>query len=746
MTRILKFIIYSILGLILLVVGAIAATLMILDPNDYKPDIEKAVADNSQLTLKMTGDLSWSLMPLGINVGKLSASTPDAREFTALEQLTAEIDLMSLFRMTPRVQRIIIDGLTLNLHKDAKGVANWTQIAKPKTADTAPATTSAPDPQSPPPAGDTPDSPAEKKAPLEFKVDEVAVTNTTVNYQDDQSGQKVSLKKFNLVTSNIGLDREFPLSIDFGVQNQTPKLDIDAAIKLKILVASSLKQIKIPAFDARLSLAGAPFADKTVKTSTQAALAVDLETETLELEKFLLSFANLELKANAKVKGFGAEPKVNGQVDIAPFSLQNLLESTGQAAIVTSDANVLQKLGFSTLIAVAAKDIQLSELKLTLDDTLYTGKVAVNTGKPYFSVTLAGTELNVDRYLPPVKEAAAKTTDTAGTPGSPAPDTTASAGTASAPEAPLLPLETIRGLNFDVNFTQQRLLAKNLKLNELKVVATGAKGLIELKEASGKMYEGGFAAAVRIDARTDDVKWEVTKKVTNIQTGPLLTDLLQMDMLSGGVNLDANVKTRGNTVSALKANAKGEAGFNLDKGSISGFNLTALTCEAFALINKEKVSTRNWPAKTDFQSMQGRLLIDGNTYTNKPLVAALSGLELAGEGVIQMDTSTLNYGAELKVVGNLGENACRVNERVTEIPIPVRCKGKLSAPECGLDTERLGSAITSLAKKELERKATKEIDKQVDKQVEKHLDKYLGGDEEKEGAKKEIKKLLKGLF
>lgn len=747
MTRVLKFLIYSILGLIVLVIGAVAATLMIIDPNDYKPDIEKAVADNTQLTLKMTGDLGWSLIPLGLRIGEVSTTTPDNKEFTRLNQLTAEIDLFSLFEMAPRIQRVIIDGLTLNLYKDKQGVANWTQITKPQTDQSPSPTETAPEAKTAAePAAADQTTAGEQKAPLKFNVDEVAITNTTVNYQDDMAGQKVSLKGFNLHTSDIGLDKAFPLSISFEVQNQQPKLDVNADINIRIFLASTFKQVRIPELDAKFSLAGEPFAGKTVKTSANAALAVDLDTETLDLEKLILKFANLQLNSHLKVTGFKGTPGIEGDLAVDPFSLQQLLQSVGQATIPTTDPDVLQKIAFSTQITTPKNEIQLANLKLVLDDTLYNGKFTLKPEKPYFALTLAGNELNADRYMPPAKDPVTQVADavnqqTQATPA-PAEKAVTPATASTTPEAPLLPLKTIRGLNFDVDFKQERLIVKNLKLNQLKVLASGADGLIELKEASGKLYEGGFTAAVRIDARTDDVKWHVTKKVTNIQTLPLLTDLAEITVLSGGVNIDADVKTRGNTVSALKSNAKGEAGFNFDKGIIHGFNLTALTCNAVSMINKDKMDTSGWPQQTNFRDMKGRLLIDGNTYTNKPLVASLSGIELAGDGVIHMDDSTLNYGAELNVVGELGDNACRINDRVKQVPIPVRCKGKLDAPECGLDMDRLSGALTKLAKKEIEHKAEKEIDKQLDK----HLDKYLGGEDEKSGAKKEIKKLFKGLF
>jgi AsmA protein len=75
MNKIIKYVLYGIGGLVLLValiVGYFAAT---FNPNDYKDEIVKLVKDKKARTLHIDGDIKLSYWPkIGANLGKLSIS------------------------------------------------------------------------------------------------------------------------------------------------------------------------------------------------------------------------------------------------------------------------------------------------------------------------------------------------------------------------------------------------------------------------------------------------------------------------------------------------------------------------------------------------------------------------------------------------------------------------------------------------------------------------------------------------
>lgn len=109
---------------------------------------------------------------------------------------------------------------------------------------------------------------------------------------------------------------------------------------------------------------------------------------------------------------------------------------------------------------------------------------------------------------------------------------------------------------------------------------------------------------------------------------------------------------------------------------------------------------------------QGKLLM-------KPLRAELPHVTLKGEGNIDILKQDFSVTFKGRLSPDLGEldSACEVNQRLTAIAWPVKCKGKLSgdpADWCAVDAE---SIIKDLA--------TKEVEDQVVKKASKYLDKFL---------------------
>lgn len=739
--RALKITLFSLAGLLALLILAIIIITATIDPNDYKADIESAVAENTTLTLSINGDLGWSFLPLGIDVNSVELVQKNGQAFTKLNKFTAQVGLLSLLKFSPQVHRVILDGLVLTLEKDESGVANWENITKTKNKETntAAQTSETQTPKTQP--QETSEQAETTKNKLNLEIEEIAITNTTIYYTDKQANQSVSLKDFSLLANNITLNKDFPLNIEFSVSNSKPQLEIGAQIKAAITIDENLKRFSVTELASNYTLAGEPLKGNTVNAAFNGrSIVANLENDSLNLDNIALSFANITLNTSTKITNLTKQPLLDGALSISEFSPQKLLSTLGQEKIETTDPKVLQQVAFSTNFKGSPEDIALTNLLITLDDTAFAGTINYQAAGQFLKAVIEGSEINIDRYLPPPADPTTQLAQAVQSGTQPESNEIATKAAANnTPEAPILPLALIRSLNLDINVKQQQLIAKNLTLNELVLKLDAADGVVSLKEASGKLYEGSFNVSAEINAKTDNPKWKINKKVENIQIMPLLKDLQDLELISGGINLNADIKTTGNTVSALRNGAKGKADFNFDKGALHGFNLTKLTCEGFALINRDKVTKTDWTEQTDFQSMQGKLTINGNQFTNNSLNAAMSGIALNGKGLIDAKALTVDYGIELKVVGDLGDDACRVNDTVKDLAIPVICKGSLTedpANLCKLDYSRTEELALEVGKKELEQKANKEVDKQ--------LNKYLGDDESE--TKKDVKKLFKKFF
>ncbi|PSF07243.1 AsmA family protein [Marinobacter fuscus] len=751
-----RYVIYAILALLLLVVAAIVIAVAVINPNDYKPQIEAAVEKHTNLDLILEGDIGWSFIPLGLELNKVEATLGGER-FVALEQMIAQIDFWSLIAMSPRVNTFLLNGLDAHLEVDKQGQGNWgrimTETAATGTESEAqtPAETEAAEPA--PESGDG-------KA-LNFNIENVEISNANVHYNDLSTGQSVTLEDFTVLASNITLGSEFPLEIRFRVETSQPEFAVDGNIRARLQANQALNDFTMAGLKAVFDMSGEPFGGKSVTAELAGALAANLENETASLTGLTASLANLKLNADLNVKGFGDKPALNGQLAIAGFSLKALLEQLGQATIETSDPGVLENIALKTKLGGKPGVIALSDLAITLDDTQFSGGGSYTLGNGALIFDLNGDKLNADRYLPPAaEEEAAASSDSTEAP------TTA----ANTPETDLLPLETLRSLLLDIDFGLGELIVSNLTINDIKASTTAKGGLVQVDEFSGQLYNGSFGATVAIDARSDDPKWRVRSDVSNVQTLPLLTDLAEVDMLSGGANLKVALGTSSNRMSTLRSNAKGEISFNLAEGEFRRMNLTRMACQGIALANRESLTTTDWGETTPFNDMRGTLVIDGNTLNNTDLLAALAGMRLEGNGTVDLLASKLDYEAGLRIVGEIHrDQACRVTEYVENVVIPVECRGNFvedPAGLCSFDGSRFRDTLKDIAanaakikaKEELDRakeKAEKELERAKEKADEK-LDRAKEKAEEKVQEKlkeklsgesgEKVKDALKGLF
>ncbi|TNE99517.1 MAG: AsmA family protein, partial [Gammaproteobacteria bacterium] len=726
-----RYLLIAIIAVIVLAAAAIAIAMAVINPNDYKPQIEKAVEDQTNLDLILDGDIGWSFIPLGLELNNVEAKLEDNR-FVALEQLVAEIDFWSLVSMSPQVNTFTLNGLEANLEVNEQGQGNWTRIMPEKSADDAGTSGTDESDKSDEPETTVSADDTESREPLNFNVENIQIGDARVHYEDKSTGQSVTLENFTVNASNITLGKEFPLEIGFRVETAKPQFEVDGSISARLAANEALNDFAVSGLNAVFDMAGEPFGGKSVTAEISGSAAANLDSETASLSGLEAKLANLTLQTDLNVKGFGDKTTLSGKLAIAEFSLKKLLDSLGQAPIETSDPDVLNALAFSTGLGGKPGKIALSDLSLKLDDTSFTGSGSYTLSNTGVVFNLQGDKLNADRYLPPSTEGE---TD-AGTEATDSQTDTAQ----SQPESDLLPLETLRTLLLDIDFGLGELVVSNLTINEVKASTTASKGVLKLDEFSGKMYEGSFGANATLDARTDNPTWNLSSDISNIQTLPLLTDLAEVDMLSGGANLKVNVNSSGNRISALRNNADGQISFNLAEGQFRRMNLTRMACQGIALVNQDSLTTTDWGTTTPFNDMRGTLNINGNILNNTDLVASLAGMKLEGDGTVDLSKTELDYEAGLRIVGEIHrDQACRVTEYVENVVIPVECRGNFSedpAGLCSFDGSRFRDTLKTIAANAAKAKAKEKVDEAKAKAEEKV----------KEKIGEELGDKLKGLF
>jgi AsmA protein len=718
------------LGLLLIIVALGFALTHLFDPNDYKDEIRQLARDKASLELTLKGDIGWSLFPwLGLELtdaSLASLSTPD-QPFADLRLLGLSVRVLPLLRKEVQMSDIRIDGLNLNLQRDEKGHSNWEDVGKPAAATTSASNTPAATGDSAPANSSTADT-ERSSQPLKLDIDSLIVNSARIDYHDAQKGQQFSAESIQLTTGAIreGAGVPIKLSAFFGL-NQ-PVLRARSELQGELRFDRTLKRYQLE--DAKFSgeISGEPFDGQTLTYSAQGQLLVDLAAQVAEWNSLKFSGNQLRALGELKVRDLDKQPKLSGGLSIAPLNLREFLATIGQKLPPMSDNKSLSQFELVTRLSGTDNSLSLDDLKLTLDDSHFSGQLALaDFAKQALRVQLKGDQLNLDRYLPaPAKDAkdagAARQAEVKASVTS-----AGESGSTPLPNAPtqhawssneVLPLATLRKLDAQLSLDLDQLTAQQQVINNFSSKAQAKGGLLTLQDVHGTIGTGSFEAKASIDVRPAVPLLSVQKTLRSIQIEPFLKKPEQPSPLKGLLDLNANLSTSGNSQRAWVDGLNGDASFLLNDGVLVGANLEQQLCRGIATLNRKALSNDARAKDTPFETLQGSLILRNGVAHSPDLKARIPGLAVSGNGDLDLRILGLDYRIGITIEGDrreMPDPACQVNERYVGIEWPVRCRGPLEmgGKACRLDQDGLGKVAAKLAGNKLNEKIEEKLGDKV---------------------------------
>ncbi len=720
------------LGLLLLVIGLGFALTHFFDPNDYKEEIRQLARDKANLELAINGEIGWSLFPwLGLELHQTSlasAATPE-QPFADLRMLGLSVRVLPLLRREVQMSDIRIDGLALILRRDEQGRGNWENIGKPAGA---PATEPAAEPR-----GNEADSTGARSGmPIKLDIDSLTVNDARITYQDAQSGQQFSAESIQLETGAIREGSAIPVKLTAFFGSNQPLMRARSEILGELRFDLGQKRYQFEKFRLSGEASGEPLAGKTLNFSAQGELLADLDAQIAEWTGLKFSANQLRGLGDIKVRELDREPRISGGLSVASFNLRDFLAGLGRELPTTADANALSRVEMATRLNGSPTSFALEELTLKVDDTILTGRIAVEDfARQALRLQLKGDRLDISRYLPP------KATDGASAARQSEVQETAQAASAgdsplpAAPtrhawsDAPVLPMDALRLLDVQATVGFDELLFDDHPFTNLDLNAQSREGLLALQTLRGNVYDARFEANGKVDVRQALPQLSIEAQLGKLPIEKFVKLEKQESPVQGLLDLTATLTTRGNSQKTWVDNLNGKANFLLSDGLLVGADLEHYLCRAVATLNRKSL-TRTSSKDTPFEALRGSLQITNGVARNPDFKASVPGLTVNGNGTLDLRVLGLDYLIGIIIEGDkraMPDPACQVNERYVGLEWPLRCRGplELGAKTCRIDQDGLGKITAKLAGEKLTEK----------------LDEKLG-----DKVSPELKDALKGLF
>ena len=695
------------LALVALLLIALIGFAVVFNPNDYKDEIIKVVKDKTGRELSIPGDISLSLFPwIGIDLGAIEISNAKGfgkQPFAKMSHLQVRAKLWPLFKQKLEADTIVIEGLKLNLAKNKYGVSNWDDLTK-TTAETKPTAKT-----------------ERKKESLQNILGVIALNGLKIeqaqfNWHDKQKGQKVTVKDVQLSIGELRPETKIPFNLQFHFQEKT----IDAHIKFNSEIVFSSNSEQFSFYDTNFSsaLKLSSLKNKITPQLNSPLMSLNLEKQTFNTKKLNISANDIKLQTQLSAQKILSTPFVNGKITLAPFSPRTLAKDFAIKLPDMADKKTLTRLSALLNIKGTFKNLDLTNIELSLDDTNIVGNAKIKPAPGSSTVNLVVDTINLDRYLPeplPTKQTTKKSSNKKD-------DETS--------EAVLIPLALLSKLNVNSDFKIKKIQIKKTHWTDFNFVTHSKNGHIQIKPLSLKGYDSTIQSNFIIKAKKNTALLSGKVNIQKIKAGQLLNDLMAKDKFKGQTSIVADFNSSGVKLSQIKKNLNGNLKLNLKDATIKGFDLNHQKNVLDAKLKGTKVPAAPQPVETKIAILSATAVIKKGILNNKDLRASTPLSRIAGRGTVDIAKERLNYVATVKFTSSTDLKATTTFEKMDSIPLDILIKGSFDKPVIKVDFEKV---LGELLKKELKKQETK-IKEKVTKDIKKELEKKLGD---------ELKNLLK---
>ncbi len=640
MNRLLKWILMAAGAIVVVLIAAVVLIPLLVDVNEYKPQIEAQVEKATGRPLKIGGDMALSVFPwIGVALSDLQLGSPAEfgdQAFLAVGRFEAQVRLLPLLSREVEVKRIVVEAPALALIKTKSGKTNWDFA----TAGESPGK---PEEKTPPPGAP---SPGADTTLATLTAEEIAIRNGRLTYVDEASGQKQEIADLNLVLKDVSLDR--PLAIDFSTRFNGQPVTLKGTI----------------------GPVGNPPASQP--------LGFDLA---------LAAMNELALTLKGSARDIQTQPVVNLQVKAQPFSPRKLFERLGRAFPVnTTDPKALQSVAFSASLNGGPQSIKLDAGQMTLDQSRIDFEAeAGEFDKPRIKVKAKIDEIDVDRYLP--AETAEKK-----------PEKKKDQAPASAPppakdQPQGVDYTPLRRLVLDARLDVAKLKINQARLQQIVLRIKGRNGRFDLEPFSADLYGGIARIEGNLDVTRSQPRSNISLQLTDMLVGPFMTDVLQKDFLEGKLVTAIDLQFAGDRPETIRKSLNGKGRLTFNDGAIVGIDLAGMVRNLQAAFGAGERPTEK--PRTDFSELDIPFELKDGVFQTAASNMKSPLLRLLANGQADLVNETLNFRVNPKFVATLvgqGDTASR-----SGIMVPVLVSGSFDQPTFRPD-------LKSLARQQVEEK------------------------------------------
>lgn len=688
MGKILKYFLYGVAALVVLLVAAAVSFSLLFEPNDFRDNIADGVRDATGRELVIEGDLDVSLFPwLAIELGRTQLGNAEGfgdEPFVSFDKARLSVRVLPLLlRREVSIGTAELDALAVNLQVKRNGRSNWQDLAERGDI-----------------AADS-EAPADAKPPAVLDIAGVAVTNANLRYDNAQLGERYTLTDLNFETGAV--EPGEPVDVSGGFSYQMQPAETSGNVKMDAVLAFEPDTAVIRLDD--VSIEGTADGEAPMTFSfTAPTIVLQTEERIADVGEIGLSLLDIDITADVESFSYADSPAPVATIQIEAFSPRGLMQRLDTEAPETADPGALSKLIIDAKAAVTERSIRLTDLELVLDDTNFKGALTVpRNSKGTYEISLAADSIDLDRYMEPA-------------------DGSGGGGDRGATVPVEIPGDLIRAFNVRGSLTVEEASLGGMHFTDAKVEVNSSNGQLRMHPLSAQFFDGAYQGDIRINAAGDVPVLSVNEQIQNVSLGALATAMFEREDITGLINGTFTLEGRGRDMAEVQRSLKGNMSFVLSDGIWHGTDVWYQLRRARALFRGEQAPQPVLPAQTRFSEVSATGVVNEGVLRNDDFIAELPFMQLTGRGTVDFPTAIVDYSLSGRLLEKPEFATAATPEELedmTEAVIPFKITGPLAAPEFKID---FGALVRERAKEEIKERV---------------LDRLLGGDRSDEEPSEE---------
>jgi len=334
--RVAKIALIAVAAIVVLLVVAVVIVASTFNPNDYKGVATDAFTARTGRTLTIDEDLRLAYFPWlavetgGVTVGSAADFGGAAQPFATARRVAARVKLLPLLSRRVEVGTVELEGLTLNLARDASLRGNWEDLLEAASA------------QEPAPP------PVDGAASIDgLAIEGVRVNDGNVYWRENTNELRYSVTGLSLTTGGIGSGE--PVELDAALNFADETSGLKAALTAGAVVAAAANG-PVTATDVELTASvdaggGAPVRELALAAER---IAFDAQAETVAVEGLETEVAGVRASGQFAGSALLSNPTVQGSIAVEEAELATVFEQLGLSLPASLDAS---ELGTFTLAA-----------------------------------------------------------------------------------------------------------------------------------------------------------------------------------------------------------------------------------------------------------------------------------------------------------------------------------------------------------------------------------------------------------